>query len=146
MDATDSAIFDALRKNARISFRDLGAAVGLSPNAAAARVRRLEQAGVIAGYTVVPGETEHARTREFNHALEVFVDVRLGLETDFAAFAARVRVFDNVRDVVHMTGPFDALIHASFADTAALDAFLSHLKRECGAVQTQTRVALRPRD
>ena len=145
MDAIDAAIFDALSQNARVSFRDLGAAVGLSPNAAAARVRRLEESGVIAGYTVVPGAAERARTREVDHALEVFVDVRLGMDTDFAAFATRVRVFDYVRDVVHMTGPFDALIHASLADTAALDAFLSHLKRECGAAQTQTRVALRSR-
>ncbi len=145
MDAIDAAIVDELAINARISFRELGAHVGLSPNAAAARVRRLEQSGVIAGYTVVPGETGRARHRDIDHALEVFVDVRLGMDTDFAAFATRVRAFDYVRDVVHMTGPFDALIHASLADTAALDAFLSHVKRDCGAVQTQTRVALRSR-
>lgn len=142
MDAIDTAIYDALSKNARVSFRDIGAAVGLSPNAAAARIRRLEEAGIIAGYTVVPGH-HHARTRATEHALEVFVDVRLAVDTDFETFARQVRGFDYVQDVVHMTGPFDALIHAFLADTAALDVFLRHLKRQCGAVQTQTRVALR---
>lgn len=143
MDAIDAAIFDALSRNGRASFRELGATVGLSPNAAAARVRRLEEAGVIAGYTVIGGDSPAAPHRPKDRGLEVFIDVRLANDTDFPSFAGRVTPLETVRDVVHMTGPFDALVHAIIADTAALDGFLGHLKRHCGAAQTQTRVALR---
>lgn len=45
----------ALQENARMSFSDLGRRVGLSAPAAAERVRRLEDAGVIRGYRLELG-------------------------------------------------------------------------------------------
>jgi Lrp/AsnC family leucine-responsive transcriptional regulator len=43
-------ILCALQENARLSYSELGRCVGLSPPAVAERVRRLEEAGIIAGY------------------------------------------------------------------------------------------------
>jgi Lrp/AsnC family leucine-responsive transcriptional regulator len=40
----------ALQEDARLSYSELGARVGLSPPAAAERIRRLEEAGIITGY------------------------------------------------------------------------------------------------
>jgi Lrp/AsnC family leucine-responsive transcriptional regulator len=50
LDDIDWTILDQLQRDGRVGFRELGRRVGLSPPAAAARVRRLEQAGVITGY------------------------------------------------------------------------------------------------
>ncbi len=50
MDAVDRSILAALQDDARISYAELGRQVGLTPPAVAERVRRLENAGVIAGY------------------------------------------------------------------------------------------------
>ena len=52
IDDIDVLLIDALQDNARASYRDLGAQVGLTPPAVAARLKRLEQTGVITGYTV----------------------------------------------------------------------------------------------
>ena len=49
-----------------------------------------------------------------------------------------------VLDAVHMTGGYDYLLHAVVADPAALDHLVRRLKRETGADQTFTRLALRP--
>lgn len=139
MDSTDSEILGVLMRNARVSLSALGREVGLSANAVSARVRRLENDGVIVGYTaIVAGDAERPVA-----SLEVFIDVRLDASTDFETFARRLAAFREVVDTVHMTGPYDALVHAFVSDTGALDAFLGRLKRECGAGQTQTRVALR---
>jgi Lrp/AsnC family transcriptional regulator, leucine-responsive regulatory protein len=43
-------LLEALQENARLSWSDLGRRVGLSAPAAAERVRRLEDAGIIRGY------------------------------------------------------------------------------------------------
>jgi Lrp/AsnC family leucine-responsive transcriptional regulator len=43
-------ILAALQENARLSYSELGRRVGLTPPAAAERVRRLEETGVITGY------------------------------------------------------------------------------------------------
>jgi len=50
LDAIGWRILCELQENARISFSELGRRVGLTPPAVAERVRRLEEAGIIAGY------------------------------------------------------------------------------------------------
>lgn len=52
LDAIDAAILQALAKDARTPMRDLAQQVGLSAPSTAERVRRLEEAGVIEGYSV----------------------------------------------------------------------------------------------
>ncbi|WP_327237686.1 Lrp/AsnC family transcriptional regulator [Streptomyces sp. NBC_01317] len=52
-DSTDWRILDVLQRDGRASFAELARAVSMSPSAVTERVRRLEEAGVIAGYTAV---------------------------------------------------------------------------------------------
>lgn len=52
-DDTDWRILDALQQDGRASFAELARAVAMSPSAVTERVRRLEEAGVISGYTAI---------------------------------------------------------------------------------------------
>ncbi|MFJ8309770.1 MULTISPECIES: Lrp/AsnC family transcriptional regulator [unclassified Streptomyces] len=52
-DATDWRILQALQQEGRASFAELARTVSMSASAVTERVRRLEEAGVIAGYTAV---------------------------------------------------------------------------------------------
>jgi Lrp/AsnC family leucine-responsive transcriptional regulator len=52
LDATDVRILDALVVDARISIADLARSVGLSPPSVSERIKRLEEVGVIEGYTL----------------------------------------------------------------------------------------------
>jgi Lrp/AsnC family leucine-responsive transcriptional regulator len=52
LDALDTAILSALAEDARTPMRELAQKVGLSAPSTTERVRRLEAAGVIEGYTV----------------------------------------------------------------------------------------------
>ncbi len=51
IDAIDAQILDALTDDARISVAELARTVGLSSPSVSERVKRLEEAGVIEGYT-----------------------------------------------------------------------------------------------
>lgn len=53
LDEINWKILEELQKNARISFRKLADKVNLSPTAVIERVKRMEDDGTIAGYTVV---------------------------------------------------------------------------------------------
>jgi DNA-binding Lrp family transcriptional regulator len=53
LDRIDLSILEALRKSGRITYQALSEQVGLSPRPCLERVKRLEQKGVIRGYTVV---------------------------------------------------------------------------------------------
>lgn len=139
MDALDESILRILATEARISFSDLGRRIGLGTNAAAARVRRLEKDGTIVGYQAILA----ADLPGAGPQLEAYIDVRLGAQADSGAFLAWVRTAPAVRDAVHVTGPYDYLVHAVVPSTKALDQLLRRLKAEGGAAQTQTRLALR---
>ncbi|MET0480959.1 MAG: Lrp/AsnC family transcriptional regulator [Mycetocola sp.] len=142
MDDIDDEILRHLSTNGRISFSELGTLVGLSTNAAAARVRKLERSGVILGYrAVLSDDFPDAPSR--GTGLEAFIDVRLRPDGDSDAFLAFVEKLPQVRDAVHVTGPYDYLLHIIVDDTGLLDALLRRLKTEAGAAQTQTRLALR---
>ncbi|MFD3451495.1 Lrp/AsnC family transcriptional regulator [Streptomyces sp. NPDC058691] len=53
LDATDWRILDALQRDGRASYAELARAVAMSASAVTERVRRLEEAGVITGYSAV---------------------------------------------------------------------------------------------
>jgi len=52
LDDTGWQIIASLQENARISFKELGQQIGLSPPAVAERIHRMEDAGIITGYRV----------------------------------------------------------------------------------------------
>ncbi|MFC0216496.1 Lrp/AsnC family transcriptional regulator [Paenibacillus chartarius] len=52
-DETDLEIIRLLRKNARLQWREVGELVHLTGQAVGARIRRLEEHGLIRGYTVM---------------------------------------------------------------------------------------------
>lgn len=52
LDRTDSLILDELSKNSRLTMKELGEKVHLTGPAVSARVLKLEDSGVIEGYTI----------------------------------------------------------------------------------------------
>ncbi|GHF38792.1 Lrp/AsnC family transcriptional regulator [Streptomyces morookaense] len=51
LDTTDIRILEALQRNGRASYAELARSVSMSPSAVTERVRRLEETGVISGYS-----------------------------------------------------------------------------------------------
>jgi len=53
IDETDYRILEELKRNSRSAFSDIGRLVGLTGPAVRERIRKMEDAGIIAGYTTV---------------------------------------------------------------------------------------------
>jgi Lrp/AsnC family leucine-responsive transcriptional regulator len=137
MDTVDSEILKILREDGRISWRDLGAAVGLSANAAADRVRRLRRAGVITGFVALVDPAAGGRN------LEALVGVTLAVGTDSDDFATAAAQLDAVAEVLHLAGAPDYLLRVVCRDTSELDALLRALRLRLGAGDTETKIVLR---
>src|ERR1700727_2277465 len=76
LDPLDRAIVALLEENARRSFGDVGERDGLSASAVKRRVDRLEESGVITGYTVV---VDHAKA---GRPIQAFTEVRFAGTAD----------------------------------------------------------------
>lgn len=137
IDDIDRQILGSLERNGRSTWRELGDAVGLSPNATAERVRRLEDRGVITGYTALLDPAASGR------GLIALVDVRLAAPADADRFEALVHDLPEVTDAAHVTGRSDYHLRVACAGPSALDALIRRLKTDGGVVETDTRIALR---
>ena len=56
LDETDIRLLEALQRDGRASYAELARVVSMSASAVTERVRRLEESGVISGYTAVVNE------------------------------------------------------------------------------------------
>ena len=137
MDSTDSEILKLLRDDGRLSWRDLGAAVGLSANAAADRVRRMRRVGVITGFAALVDPAAGGRR------LEALVGVVLGPGTDSDEFAVAAAALEPVTEVLHLAGAPDYQLRVACRDTAELDQLLRALRLGLGAADTETKIVLR---
>ena len=76
MDKTDEKILKLLQGNARMSWQELGDAIGMSRVAAKKRVKKLEEAGIIRGYnTTIYREGEVTLLIDIETTPEGFTDV-----------------------------------------------------------------------
>ena len=145
LDATDRRILRALRRDGRLSIVALAEEVGLSPTPCQRRVRRLEDEGVVIGYTAI---LDHAR---LGLPLQAFVLVSLDSHAEdvVARFQAAVSVRPEVLAAYTMSGEMDYLLHVAAADFEAYAVFaLKALLRMPGVKETRSSfvlAALKPR-
>lgn len=97
LDATDWRLLEALQQNGRASFTDLARTVAMSPSAVTERVRRLEEAGVIAGYSAVV-DIERV-------GLPILAFIRLRYPTsNYKPFHDLIGVTPEIIEAHHVTG------------------------------------------
>jgi Lrp/AsnC family leucine-responsive transcriptional regulator len=129
LDGVDARLLASLAEDARISLAELARRVGLSPPSVAERLRRLEESGVIEGYTVrvnpaalgfpiaawlrvrpVPGEMK--RVAEILQGLREIAQCDRVTGED--CFIARVQV----RSMGHLEEVIDAIIPFAMTNTS----------------------------
>jgi Lrp/AsnC family transcriptional regulator, leucine-responsive regulatory protein len=136
-DPIDRRILEILATEARISWKDLGQRVHLSPNTVADRVRRLERLGVVVGFEAV------LDPERLGLPIEAMIEVRRRPEVPPDDVEEAFRQLPAVIDAVHLTGRWDYLLRVRCPSTLALDQLVRALKTDHGVVETETRVVLR---
>lgn len=121
VDAIDEHILLLLQENGRLTNQELAAHVGLTPAPCLRRVRKLEEDGVITGYSANIDRTRMGRGFEvIIHADLVAKDFRT-----VAAFEERIAEMSEVAEVRRMFGIPDYFIRVRVADLAAFEKWLT---------------------
>ena len=140
MDEIDRAIIDVLRHDARIANVDLAERVGLTPAPCLRRVRRLEEAGVIAGYRAEVDPVLEGRGFE----VLVYIDLHAKDRESVLAFERYASAFPEVIEMRRMFGLPDYFLRVATRDLQAYESFVTdRLGRAPGLAKTDSHLTLK---
>jgi Lrp/AsnC family leucine-responsive transcriptional regulator len=136
-DPVDERILRLLVRNARLSWREVGDEVGLSANAVAQRVRRLENDGWIRGYTAQldPGLSAEGAT--------ALVQIRTTTDVDVGEIEAEIGALPAVQEILDLAGPVDYQVRIRYSTQRELYETVNTLRQIAGVTAIETRPVLR---
>lgn len=120
MDSKDLQIISALQANGRMSNQELSERLSLSPSPCLRRLRLLEEARVIRGYTAIVDE------ESYGLPVTAFVGIKLKVHSaeSVAAFERAIQAIDAVMDCYVMTGQVDYLLRVLAASLKDYERFV----------------------
>lgn len=121
MDSTDYRIMQILLEDGRIPMKELAKRVSLSPPAAAERVKRLEEAGIISGYKAVINYDKLGK----NINVLINVDMNVQMAEKFMNF---VKTEDLITECHHVTGPYCKIVKARLDNMLSLEKLIGKIQ------------------
>ncbi|WP_190809849.1 Lrp/AsnC family transcriptional regulator [Flagellimonas sp. S3867] len=120
MDSINKRILKALTENGRSSFVEIGRKVGLSAPSVAERIQKMEELGLITGYSV-----------KLNLAkLDYHIQANIALKIDsnrFKAFASKLEDFPEIFECIKVTGEYCVYLKAALRNNDALENLIDRL-------------------
>ena len=137
LDPVDERILRLLVRNARATWREVGDEVGLSANAVAQRVRRLEADGWVRGYTALLDPVLDGQ------AAAALVLLRVATDVDAPRLEEGMTALPAVTEVLDLSGPWDYQVRVRFSGQSELYDVVNALRVLPGVVGMETRTVLR---
>jgi Lrp/AsnC family leucine-responsive transcriptional regulator len=120
IDGIDHSILGLLQADGRVSNAEIARRIGLSAPATHARIRRLEEAGVIRQYATLLDR----ETMGFDMVCFISVSLQLHQFDAIERFKELVQDMPEVLECHHITGEFDYLLKAVFRNRDELQEFV----------------------
>lgn len=136
LDAIDLRILDLLQDNCKQSLATLGEQVQLSAPAVMERVHKLEEAGVIRGYSAV------VDARALGKDVAAFIGVSLSHPRDIERFHDSLTGVPDVLESHHVTGEFTLMLKVKTRNTGTLERLIDAIRGLEGVHRTETIVVL----
>lgn len=135
LDAKDQGLISMLRANARASIVELAKGLGVSRATVQNRLRRLEEDGVITGYTVLLGaEIEKPDVR-------ALMSIRADSASE-AGVISKLRGNPHVAAVHHTTGRWDLIAEVQTDSLSSFNKIVGVLRLIDGVSATETNLLL----
>ena len=134
VDSLDRSILGVLRESARARFVEIASKVGVTERTVRTRMKRLEEEGVVRGYTI----------REAGIGLTALVRIKVGPGTEIGSLAGEFTGWDGIECVYEISGDADLIGIVHVDDTVALRDLLDRmwLTAPGDITSTQTELVL----
>lgn len=121
IDSIDWQLVHALQENARLSFSELARRVSLTPPAVSARVRRLEEVGVLRGYHA---DVDPARA---GYPITAVIRIAVPSGSHCTTLLASLAQVPEVHEAYRVTGTDSAVVRAQVATSDHLEDLIDRL-------------------
>ncbi|WP_299900140.1 Lrp/AsnC family transcriptional regulator [uncultured Ruegeria sp.] len=133
MDQLDRHIIAALQANARASTTQIATTLGVARTTVHERINRMEQRGLIEGYSVRLGSTEDTPKVQVIVMLEV-------QQKETTRIIRRLEAYPEVKLCLSINGEFDLMLSAEAPRLEDLDILVDDLAKIPGVLRTNTSV------
>jgi DNA-binding Lrp family transcriptional regulator len=141
LDRVDSKILHLLAQDGRLSWRELAERIGLSLTPTLRRIRRLEETGIISGYSARFDEQRLG----FGITMYVMVTLERQTEETLKVFERGIADVPEVMSCYLMTGEADYILRVVVSDLARYQRFmLEVLTKIPGVSRIQSSLAIKP--
>jgi DNA-binding Lrp family transcriptional regulator len=135
LDETDEKILKNLLVDARQSARQLALKLGMSTVTVLSRIKKLEKAKIIRGYTAI---VDHEK---IGYSLTAIVEI-IAKNDKVIDIEEEIAKFENVCGVYDITGSTDTIIIAKFKERKELSKFVKEIATIPNVENTITHVVL----
>ena len=136
IDDIDARILELLQANGRMKRSRIAEDVGLSVPTVSDRMRKLEERGVLIGFSA------KLSPRRLHIDITAFVRVRIDGSENYAAFVDAVTKMAEVQELHSVTGDGSHILKIRTKNTTTLEALLSRLHALPGVHGTTTSIVL----
>jgi len=133
MDSMDEKLLELLRDNARESFVNLARTLSTSEGTVRARVKKLQDDGVIRRFTL--------RTAGSN--IKTLIEIEVGQNVHTSDISSKIAKWKGVEQVYEITGEHDILVVAEASNTAALNEIIERIREFPQVKSTRSRLILK---
>jgi Lrp/AsnC family leucine-responsive transcriptional regulator len=137
MDKVDMKILKCLKKNARLTASSISEEINLSVSAVIERIRKLENSGLIKGYTIDIDQSLLGNT------MVALMEVSLKHPDYYDAFVELVKDNNCIEACYYQTGEFDFVLRIVTDSTEGLDNVYKSVKGFEGVGNTETHIVLK---
>ncbi|MCP1109973.1 Lrp/AsnC family leucine-responsive transcriptional regulator [Lachnospiraceae bacterium PF1-21] len=137
MDKVDYQILEILKSNGRERASEISKEVHLTVSTVIERIRKLEQTGVIKGYTVITDDPQ------VGNDVTVVIEISLEHPKYEDAFIESINSHPNIISCYYLTGEFDYMLKITCRSSQHLEEIHRWIKDQPGVRKTRTHYVLR---
>jgi len=120
VDSIDLKLIHSLKKNARLSYAELGKQIHLSPSSVRERVKKMEDSGLIKGYSLQLNESL------LGNQLEAFIMLKI-FSGRLKSALVEIESYPEVKEAFRITGQHNLYIRIALKDQLHLQQFIDKL-------------------
>lgn len=136
MDLIDYRLLICLKENSRENATNIGAKINLSTSAVIERIKKLENSGVIEGYTTIINRSALGRD------IMAFIYVSLEHPKNNQNFINLINKNNSIAECHYIAGDFDFILKVITEKGSTLEEILNYIKAIKGVSLTRTSVVL----